>query len=359
MKLLILNLGSTSTKIAIYDDNQELLATSISHEAGRLKQFKGLEQQLAYRKGCIDETLLLAGYPLSGFDAVCSRGGPLKPVESGTYRIDQEVLLDAKNPRVGGRHPACLGLVIANEISQKYGIPAYFADPVSTDELIDEARLTGLKGMTRTSLFHALNQKSAARRAAQLLGKDYTQVNLIGIHMGGGTSVAAHRRGRVIDNYNILDEGCFSMDRPGSLPTSDIIELCYSGVEKAQVMDLLSSRSGVYSYLGTKDFREVERRVREGDSLAVRVFEAMVYQHVKCVGSMAAALRFQVDGIFLTGGIAHSKMMCGRLKDYIERLGPVIELPGENEMQSLAECVYRVLSGEPVKIYGKAWERGA
>lgn len=359
MKLLILNLGSTSTKIAVYDDKKELLTTSISHESGRLKQLKNREQQLAYRKGCIDETLLLAGYPLSSFDAVCSRGGPLKPVESGTYLIDPEVLLDAQNPRVGGRHPAGLGLAIAYEISQKYGIPAYFADPVSTDELIDEARLTGLKGMTRSSLFHALNQKSGARKAAVILGKTYAEVNLIGVHMGGGVSVAAHRRGRVIDNYNILDEGCFSMDRPGSLPTGDVVELCYSGVEKNQVIDLLSSRAGVYSYLGTKDFREVERRVREGDSLAVRVFEAMVYQHVKCVGSMAAALRFQVDGIFLTGGIAYSEMMCQRLKGYIERLAPVIELPGENEMQCLAECAYEVLTGAPVKTYGKACKKGA
>lgn len=354
MNILIVNLGATSSKIAVYDDNKELFTKNIAHDNAELNQLASHEEQLAFRKRMILETLGAAGWEMESIAAVCSRGGPLKAVESGTYRIDGEVVKDAANPVIGGRHPAGLGVEIAWQLAQEYQIPAYFADPVSTDELIDEARLTGLKGMYRDSMFHALNQKSAARQTAALLGKRYEEVNLIGVHMGGGVSVAAHRKGRVIDNFNTVVEGCFSMDRPGSLPTTEVVELCFSGMGKQEIRKLLHTQAGVSSHLGTKDFREVEERVKAGDKEADRVFRAMVYQHAKCIGAMAAALHNEVDAVFLTGGIAHSAMMCDSIKEYVGKLAPVIELPGENEMKSLADCVVRVCDGEPVKVYGPA-----
>jgi len=354
MKTLIINLGATSSKVAVYEGETELLTKIISHDVSVMSQIKTHDDQLAFRKDIILNEIKNAGYELGMIEAVCSRGGPLKPVESGTYLINPEVVKDAANPLVGGRHASGLGVEIAWQLATEYHIPAYFADPVSTDELIDEARLTGLKGMYRDSMFHALNQKSAARKTAELLGKRYDEVNLIGVHMGGGVSVAAHCHGKVIDNYNTIIEGCFSMDRPGSLPTTDVIELCFSGMSKQEIRRLIHTQAGVYSHLGTKDFREVETRVEAGDEEAEKVFNAMVYQHTKCIGAMASALKYEIDAVFLTGGIAHSKMMCDGIKSYISKLAPVIELPGENEMKSLADCVVRVLRGEPLKTYGKA-----
>ncbi len=354
MKLLIINPGSTSTKIAVYEDDQELYLKSTAHSAEELGALRSVKDQVLFREKLIMGELKRAGYSLKDFAAICARGGPLKPMASGTYLIDENAVKDASNPEVGGRHSACLGIGIAYELSQKYGIPAYFVDPVSTDELIEEARGTGLKGIYRRSMFHALNQKTAARAAAQKLGRAYEEVNLVGVHMGGGVSVAAHRKGQVIDNYNVVDEGCFSMERPGSIPASAIIKMCYSGMEASEVKQLLSNGSGVYSHLGTRDFREVEKMIEAGSKEADLVFRTMVYQHAKCIGSMAASLKFQVDAIFLTGGIAYSRRMCDALKDYVGKIAPVIELPGENEMKSLAEGALRVLRGEKPKAYGSA-----
>jgi len=351
MHILVINLGSTSSKIAVYDGDKELFVKNIAHAAGDLSKLQTAEEQKDFRKQMILREVSKAGYDLSAFTAVCSRGGTLKPVESGTYLIDENAVADAKNPEIGGRHPSCLGVLIAYELSRTYGIPAYFTDPVSTDEMIDEARLSGFKGMERLSMFHALNQKAAARNTAEMMGKPYESLNLIGVHMGGGVSVAAHLKGRVIDTYNVIDDGCFSMDRGGNLPTTDIIDLCYSGKSKSEVKTLLKSQSGVYSYLGTKDFIEVERRVKAGDTEAKQVFKAMAYQHIKCIGSMAAAMKFKVDAVFLTGGMANSAMMCDALKAYIDGFAPVYVLPGENEMESLAKGTLRVIHGESAKVY--------
>ncbi|MBR6267605.1 MAG: butyrate kinase, partial [Selenomonadaceae bacterium] len=299
----------------------------------------------------ITKTIEEAGYVLADLDAICSRGGPLKPVESGVYLIDDEAIKDAADPEIGGRHPSALGVVIAGELSNKLNIPAYFVDPVSTDELVDEARYSGYKGIPRDGLFHALNQKSMARKVAVELGKPYEELNLIGIHMGGGVCVAAHRKGRVIDAYNVTEDGCFSMDRCGNLPTTDLLKLAYSGIPYDELKKKLTTQGGVYSYLGTKDFKEVERKVYAGDEEAIGVFNAMVFQHVKCIGAMAAIMKFEVDAIFLTGGIAHSKMMCSALKSYTDGFAKTFILPGENEMQSLADGVMRVAKGYKPKKY--------
>ena len=355
MKILVINLGATSSKAAVYEAGKELFQTNISHSMEELHKPGTAEEQMKFRRNVILRELTEAGYDLKDFSAVISRGGPLKPVESGTYLIDEEVVKDAGNPLVGGRHASCLGLIIAHELSKTYGLPAYFADPVSVDELKAPARLTGVKGMCRLSMFHALNQKAMARKAAAMLGKTYEKINLIGVHMGGGVSIAAHEKGRVTDNFNNMDEGSFCMDRPGTIPATQLIDLCYSGkMEKRELKQMLSRKAGVYSYLGTTDFRTMEKMIEEGNEEAEAVYEAMVYQQAKCVGAMAAAMEFEVDGIFLTGGIACSQRMCNDMKSYIGNLAPVLVLPGENEMESLAWCVQRVLEGGPVKSYGAA-----
>lgn len=351
MKILVINPGSTSTKIAVFEDREELFSKNLQHDSAYLAQFKSNQDQLAFRTEVVQAEVKAAGYDLGAFSAVCSRGGPFKPVESGTYLIDEDVLKDASDPAVGGRHPSALGVQIAAAIGGKYGLPAYFSDPVSTDELIPEARFTGFAGMERESMFHALNQKSACRKAAEELGKPYEELNLIGVHMGGGVSVVAHRRGRAIDNYNVINEGSFSMDRGGSLPTFDVIDMCFSGMTKEEVSRTLKGKSGVFSYLGTKDFKSVEERAFDGDEQAKEVFDAMIYQHVKDIGAMAAVMDFDVDGVVLTGGIANSKRVCQAIESKVSRLAPVIVIPGENEMQSLADNAYRVLCGEPAKKY--------
>lgn len=343
MKVLVINAGSTSTKIAVYEDHEERFKKTVDAAGDSPEEMAT----------AVLAQLHEAGYALDDMDAICSRGGTLKPIESGTYLVDEDVLKDVLDPLIGGRHVSTRGILVAHMLAAKTGVEVYFTDPVSTDELIDEARVTGFCGMERKSMFHALNQKTAARKVAALLGRKYEQLNLIGVHMGGGVCVAAHRRGRVIDNYNVQEDGGFSMNRAGNLPTLDLVDYCFSGKSKEEILGIFRKKAGVLSYLGTDDFREVERRVLAGDAEAKRVFRAMVYQYAQNIGAMAASLRFDVDAIFLTGGIANSRMMCDALRARVERLARVIELPGENEMESLAEGAFRVLDGEPPKRYGR------
>ena len=349
--ILIINLGSVSSKIAVFDNETSLFEKTIEHKAQDLACFDKILDQKEFRRTLIEQAVADAGYKMETFAAVCSRGGTLKPIQSGTYLIDEDVVADAVNPEIGGRHASTLGVVIASEIAKEYGIPAYFLDPVSTDEMTEEAHYTGYKGMYRQSMFHALNQKARGREVAQKLGKPYESLNLIGVHMGGGVDVSGHFQGRVIDTYDVRNDGCFSMDRCGNIPTTDVIDMCYSGLTKAEVKKKIFSEGGVFSYLGTKDFKEVESRVKNGDKEAEMVFRAMAYQHVKDIGTMAAALKFKVDAIFFTGGIAHSELFCNAMKEYIGDFAPVFVIPGENEMLSMAQGVTRVFAGGEVKKY--------
>lgn len=351
MKVLVLNPGATSTKIAIFEEEWELFKENIPHSAEELKPFARVIDQGDYRKDLILHRLQEAGFALTDFDAVCGRGGLLKHIPSGTYAVTEAVLDDVRNPPYG-EHASNLGVLLAKELGDEAGIPAYFVDPVSVDELQPVARMTGYKGMERQSFFHALNQKAIARRAAQQLGKTYENSNLIVVHMGGGVSVAAHRNGLAIDVYNVKDEGAFGMDRGGSLPVNALINLCYSGVSKQEVKQRLGSLSGAYSYVGLKDFRELERRAFEEQDEACReVFDAMAYQLAKDIGAMAAVLHFKVDAVVYTGGMAYSQRLTQAVTDYIGALAPVLCLPGEEEMRSLAEGALRVLHGEEVKQY--------
>jgi len=352
MLILTLNLGSTSSKVAVFDEDQEKFSETVRHDADLLANAKLPAQQLDFRKANIYEAIEKAGYNFSDFDAVCSRAGVVRPIESGTYIINDKVLQDAQDPDFGGRQPHGLGMVIADAINKEYGIPAFFCDPVSTDEFTDVARVTGFKSMERISRFHALNHKAVARKCAAEIGKPYEELNLIGIHLGGGTSVAAHEKGRCIDIHDCSEEGAFSMDRAGHLPTNQVVDYCFSGMSKADIKFRLKREAGVFSYLGTSDMREVQAMAESGNDEAALIFDAFAYQHAKCVGEMAAVMCFKVDGIFITGGIAYSNKMVEKIKHYVGTLAPVYVFPGEEEMSSLAEGALRVLKGEcEAKVY--------
>lgn len=351
MKVLVLNPGATSTKVAVFHEERELFKETISHTAQELKPFARVIEQGAYRKAMILNCIAEAGFRLSDFDAVCGRGGLLKHIPSGTYAVTDAVLEDVRNP-IYGEHASNLGVLLAKEIADEVGIPAFFVDPVSVDELAPVARVSGYQGMERQSFFHALNQKAVARKAAAMLGKSYEECRLIVVHLGGGVSVAAHKYGLAVDVYNVKDEGAFGMDRGGSLPVNAIINLCYSGLSKQEVKLRLGSEAGAYSYVGLKDFRELERRAfEEGNADCRLVFDAMAYQLAKDIGAMAAVLQFQVDAVVYTGGMAYSQRFTRAITEYIGSLAPVICLPGEEEMRSLAEGALRVLHGETAKRY--------
>lgn len=351
MKVLILNPGATSTKVSVFEDENEIFKKTIVHAAQDLAPFARVIDQGGFRKALILKTLEEAGYAMSDFDAVCGRGGLLRHIPSGTYRITDRAIADVMDPPYG-EHASNLGVLLARELGDMVGIPSFFVDPVSVDEMSPVAHVTGFQGMQRESFFHALNQKSTARKAAALLGKPYEQARLIVVHMGGGVSVAAHENGLAIDDYNVKDEGAFGMDRGGSLPVNAVINLCFSGLSKKEVKKLLGTEAGAYSYVGTKDFKEIERRAFEdGDPDCRLVFDALAYQLSKDIGAMAAVLRFQVDAVVYTGGMAYSDRLTQAITDYVGALAPVLRLPGEEEMRSLAEGALRVLRGEAAKEY--------
>lgn len=350
MRILVINPGATSTKIAVFDRDKQAFFKAIEHSAETLRPFRRIIDQADYRQGLILAALAEAGYAPADFAAVCGRGGLFRPVPSGTYLIDDAVMRDVEEAPFG-EHASNLGAYLAKRIADMAGKPAYFVDPVCVDELTEIAHVSGFSPMRRRCQFHALNQKSVARKAAAALGMAYEDARLIVCHLGGGVSVAAHERGRVVDVFNVKDEGSMGMDRAGGLPVNALIDYCFSGLDKAEVKRRLGGQAGVFSYLGTTDFREVVAAVKRGDENAERVYRALVYQLAKDIGAMAAVLRFQPDAIVYTGGMAYDEQFCEDITAYVGALARVIRMPGEEEMQSLAEGALRVLCGEPAKRY--------
>ena len=345
MKVLIINPGATSTKIAVFEEDRQLFKLGIDHSAEELDRFEKVIDQADYRKEAILTAVAEAGFQLTDFDAVCGRGGLYRPIPSGTYAVNDKVMADVEAAPYG-EHPSNLGAYLAKKIGDMVGIPAFFVDPVCVDELTDLAHYSGFAEFRRLCQFHALNQKSIGRKAAKELGKKYEEANLIVCHLGGGVSVAAHDHGRVVDVFNVKDEGAMGMDRGGALPVNQLINYCYSGKSKDEVKKILGRRSGMFSYLGTTDFRVICAKVVEGDPKYVEAYQALVYQLSKDIGAMAAVLKFQVDAIVYTGGMAYEQFFCDDITDYVGKLAPVIRLPGEEEMRSLAEGALRVLHGE-------------
>lgn len=345
MKVLVINPGATSTKVAVFEEEQELLKKSIIHTAQELEGFDRVIDQAEFRQRAVLEAVAEGGFRLEDFDAVCGRGGLYRPIPSGTYAVSDRVMQDVEQAPYG-EHPSNLGAYLARRIGDIAGIPAFFVDPVCVDEMTEMAHVSGFAEFRRLSQFHALNQKSVGRKAARQLGKSYEEARLIVCHLGGGVSVAAHDHGRVVDVFNVKDEGAMGMDRGGGLPMNQLIDYCYAGRSREEVKRTLGRRSGMLSYVGTTDFREICARVVSGDERFTAAYRALVYQLAKDIGAMAAVLHFEVDAIVYTGGMAYEQFFCDDITAYVGRLAPVLRFPGEEEMQALAEGALRVLHGE-------------
>lgn len=348
MKLLIINPGSTSTKLALYEREDSLHSATLQHGTEELASFERLRDQYRYRLDLILAWLQACAQPVSELAAVVGRGGILRPIPGGTYRIGALMLRDLEEG-AHGEHASNLGALLAHQIaSAAGGIPSFIVDPVVVDEMEPYARLSGLPAMPRRSLFHALNQKAVARRCAREMGRAYEDVNLVVAHLGGGVTVGAHQKGRVIDVNNGLDgEGPMSPERAGTLPTIGLVELAFSWrYTQFEVARMIVGRGGFVAHLGTNDAQEVERRVLDGDEKAALVYRALAHQVAKEVGRASAVLRGKVDRIILTGGLAHSELLTGWIGSAVAWVAPVALYPGEDEMQALAEGALRVLRGE-------------
>ena len=345
--LLIINPGSTSTKIGVFEGERELFQETLRHSAEEIGKYEKIIDQIDFRKDIILNVLKEKNFDLETLSAVVGRGGMLKPMESGTYKVNDTMLEDL---RVGvqGQHASNLGGILANKIASELNIPSFIVDPVVVDELEEVARISGVPELPRVSKFHALNQKAVAKRYSKESGIKYSDLNLIVIHMGGGVSVGAHKNGRVIDVNNALDgEGPFSPERAGTVPVGELIKMCYSGkYSEKEVYNKLVGKGGYVAYLNTNDAREVLRLAEEGNEKAKLCFDAFIYQVSKAAGEMSTVLNGKVDRIILTGGIAYSEKVVEELKKRIGWIGEITVYPGEDELLALAQGALRVLSGE-------------
>lgn len=345
MKIFVINPGSTSTKLAVYEDETPIWTKSVHHPVEELAVFQSVSEQYEYRKEFIVRTLSEAGIPLA-FDAVIARGGLLKPTPGGVYAVNERMKHDLIYAEK--EHASNLGALIADELSRVCNCPAYIADPVVVDERMPEARLTGIPGMERISIFHALNSKAVSRKYAASVDKRYEDLNLIVVHLGGGISVSAHRKGLVVDVNNALDgDGPFSPERAGTVPAGQLAELCFSGkYSLRQVKKMLSGGGGLNGHLGETDMIAIAAKAEAGEEPYKGVLDAMMYTVAKETGARYVALRGQVDAIILTGGIAHSKYCVSVLKGWIDYLAPIVLMPGEDEMGSLAYNALGALKNE-------------
>lgn len=346
-RLLVINPGSTSTKIAVFDNEENIFEKTLRHSVEELSNYETIFDQYEFRKNIILETLKENKIDINSLTGIVGRGGLLKPIEGGTYKVNKKMLEDLK-VGVQGEHASNLGGIIAHEIAEELKIESFIVDPVVVDELSDIARISGLKEIERRSVVHALNQKAVARRHAKEKNKEYEDLNLIVVHLGGGVSVGAHKKGKVIDVSNALDgEGPFSPERSGGLPVGDLIKLCYSGkYTHDEIKTMIKGKGGMVSYLATNDGMEVAKRIEDGDQYAELIYHAMAYQVAKEVGSCSAVLKGEVDGILLTGGIAHDKLFTSWIEERVRFISEVYIYPGEDELGALAEGGLRVLRGE-------------
>ena len=347
-RILAINPGSTSTKIALYVNQRPHFVKNIRHSDAEMAQFHGravLDQQ-QFRSARIAAALNEAGHNVRQLDAVVGRGGLLPPLASGTYVVNEEMLAELRLAR-RGEHAANLGAFLAYGIAQGAGVHAYVVDPVSVDEWPEWARLSGSALLERQCLSHALNSKAVAKRYAQECGERYQSLRLIVAHLGSGISVSAHHEGLMVDVTNSREEGAFSTERAGGVPVMQLVNLCLSGqYTQKQMEGLLVGDGGLFSYLGTRDLVEVERRIADGEAKAKIVFEAMVYQIAKEIGAMAAVLHGRVNAVLITGGMAHSQRLVTLLTERISWIAPVAVYPGEDELQALMEGALRVLRHE-------------
>ncbi len=345
--ILAINPGSTSTKLAIYEDEICIFKVSVKHDAIVISKFEHVVDQYEFRMESILEELKKSNIDLSKLSAVVGRGGMLKPILGGTYHVNDE-MIDYVKHAVRGEHASNLGCMIAKTIADLYQLKAFIVDPVAVDEMEDIARYTGMPEIKRDSLFHALNQKAVALKASKDLNKTYQDLNLIVAHLGGGISVGVHQKGRVIDVNNALDgDGPMSPERSGSVPLGPLYKMVFSGKYTLKEIQRKNyGQGGLVAYLGTNDGYEIQKRIEAGDEKAKFIYEVMCYQIAKEIGSCATVLKGNVDAIILTGGLAYDKLAMSWIKERVDFIANVMVYPGEDEMEALAMGGLRVLKGE-------------
>lgn len=347
IKSLIINPGSTSTKIGVFEDETLLFEETLRHSTEEIAQYASIVDQKDFRKRIILDLLKEKNFDIKSLQVIVGRGGMLKPIPGGTYAVSDALLEDLKIGKQG-QHASNLGGILAREIGDSIGVPSYIVDPVVVDELMPISRYSGVPELPRTSVFHALNQKAVAKRYAKEQGKAYDSLNLIVVHMGGGVSVGAHEKGRVIDVFNALDgDGAFSPERAGAVPSGALIKMCFSGqYTEKEVYKKIVGNGGFNAYVGTNDMRDVEKMVQGGDKKAAEVREAFIMQVSKNIGSMACVLKGKVDQIIITGGIAYDKVVVAGLTERAGFIAPITVYPGEDELLALAQGALRVMNGE-------------
>jgi butyrate kinase len=347
-RILTINPGSTSTKIGIFVDDRVQQTWTLRHSDDEMAKFKGrpIIEQEDFRRALIERELTAHGVPLASFHAVVGRGGLLRPLVSGTYRVD-DVMLEELRLAPRGEHASNLGAILAHGLAQSIGVSAYVVDPVSVNERSARARLSGTALLERDGFCHALNSKATAKRYAREQGRAYADLRLVVAHLGGGVCISAHQCGKMVDVTDADQEGPFSPERSGTVPTTALVRLCFSGkYTQKEIARMLVGEGGLYSYLGTKDLVEAQKRAASGDAKAALVLGAMAYQIAKDIGAMAAVLEGRVDAVLLTGGMAHSKSLVDAVSVAVGWIAPVVVYPGEEELQALAEGGLRVLRGE-------------
>jgi butyrate kinase len=354
IQVLAINPGSTSTKIAVYHRTSPVFIQTLRHSTEELAPFERVTDQYEFRKKLILQQLENARIDLSTLQVIMGRGGLLKPVESGVIEVNEKMVDDLKSCRYG-EHASNLGGILAYDIARSIqGAKAFISNPVVVDELNDLARLSGHPLLPRRSIFHALNQKAVARQHAKSIMRKYEELNLVVVHLGGGITVGAHQKGKVVDvNQGLDGDGPFSPERSGTLPVGDLVRLCFKGEHtEKDILKMITGKGGMVAYLETNSASEVAQRAAGGDNYAKLVYDAMAYQVAKEVGAMAAVLKYEVDGILITGGIAHDKYFTNQIISYTHRIAPVHVYPGEDEMAALAMNAVSVMNGEmPVKTY--------
>ena len=352
-KILVINPGSTSTKIAVFDAEKEVFGKILRHDAAELQKLGSIAGQKDYRRRIVSEALRENGFRLTDFAAMACRGGLVRQMPGGTYRVNDALVQDSQ-VGVSGQHASNLGAMIGYELERESGVPAYIVDPPVVNELSDVAKYSGHPMIERKCVFHALNQKAVARRYAASIGRHYEELNLLVCHMGGGVSVGAHVHGRVLDTEDAVSgEGPFSPERAGSLPVDGVIDLCFDGgMTKNEIKRMMTRKGGLLAYTGTNNIQELLRKAAEGDSKVQEALDAFYYQVAKEICAMSAAMKGQADQIILTGGIAHGKVVTDAITSLVDWIAPVTVYPGEDEMLALAQGVLRVLHGvEAAKEY--------
>ena len=356
-RVLVINPGSTSTKVGLFDGERAVFTVNVAHEASELAKFAGVSDQLPYRVGLIEQALAENGVELASIDAFVGRGGGLLPLPGGTYEVDDVLLDHATRGANGVQHPAQLGPQIAHAFAGRVGRPAFVVNPPDTDELCDEARMTGVRGVYRHVHLHALNLKETAIRHAASAGRAYEECRFVVCHIGGGISVSAHDRGRMVDGADIVGgAGPRAPTRCGALPVAEVLDYLDAGHATADVRRMCMKTGGFVDLLGTSDALEVSRRAEAGDEACRRAWDAMVYQICKEIGAMAAALGGNVDGILLGGGMVHNKGLVCAIEERCGWIAPVFAYPGEFELEAMAAGARRVLDGdeEPLRYTGKS-----